>query len=98
MADIRVGDTVQAIDPTNGELVYSAVYQIPHRDPKLVASFVKVTLASGQVLRGTPDHFVYILPRDEIRADSEWLVRAAVPAGDQSSMLYCPFLVQSAHG
>jgi hypothetical protein len=29
MADIRVGDVVQAIDPTNGELLHSAVYRSP---------------------------------------------------------------------
>lgn len=55
MSDVRVGDRVQV-----GPDVYSSVFGWTHRDESSVATFVRVTLNSKEVLVATEGHYVYV--------------------------------------
>jgi len=65
MSQLVIGDHVQVLDPASGTMRFEEVYMFGHQSPADVATFVKATLANGQVLTLTPDHFVPAVPRGE---------------------------------
>lgn len=74
MSAVRIGDRVQV-----GPGVYSSIFGWTHRDNDSVATFVQVTLNSGEVLDATGGHYVYVqggvkqMRRVQV---GDWMVRA----------------------
>jgi hypothetical protein len=62
MSELSVGDRVQVVDPSSGQLRFEEVYMFGHQLADVSATFVKATLANGKVLTLTPDHFVPAVP------------------------------------
>jgi len=83
MADVSIGDRVIAADAVTGQLRYSSVYMIPHKEPSTLSTYVNVQVEES-ILRLSPRHFIPVCVSQPCTVSSHWENRYArdLLAGD----------------